>query len=238
MAVSAKTYKVLCEYRFKPILLFYDVKNQIGDMLFKDYKHWTHDGMKINLNNFENRSALAIDHNRLALEFDMPDSLVDFRSKFERALKEYTKRVRIETYIRLGLRIQSMIPVEFKFNELVKITHEKFFSQDKRLGEVVGAHVEDYQYNIVSEKDGYKLHTICGPVTKEEMPRWYTPANLVVDPDQQPKEIKYPDVAFFIDCDCYITNPSDDVLEGFLDKAIRMVTSTTNGISEYLLGGK
>ena len=238
MAVTAKTYKVLCEYRFKPILLFYDVKNQIGDMLFKDYKHWTHDGIRINLNNFENRSALAIDHNRLALEFDVPDSLADFRSKFERAFKEYTKRVKIETYVRLGLRMQSMIPVEFKFNELVKITHENIFSQDKTLREIVGAHVEDYQYNIVSEKDGYKLHTICGPVTKEEIPRWYTPANLVVDPDQPPKEIKYPDVAFFIDCDCYITNPPQDILEGFLDKAIHMVTSATNGIGEYLLGGK
>lgn len=238
MAVSTKIYKILCEYRFKPIILFYDMKNQIGDILFKDYKHWTHDGMRINLNNFENRSALAIDHNRLALEFDMPDSLVDFRSKFERALKEYTKRVKIETYIRLGLRIQSMIPVEFKFNELVKITHKKFFSQDKKLEDVVGTRVEDYQYNIVSERDSYKLHTICGPVTKEEMPRWFTPANLVVNPGEEPKEIKYPDVAFFIDCDFYITNPSDGVSEGFLEKAVHMVTSTTNGISEYLFGGR
>lgn len=49
MAANVKTYKLLCEYRFKPTLLFYDAKNQIGQALFKDYKHWTHDGLRINL---------------------------------------------------------------------------------------------------------------------------------------------------------------------------------------------
>ncbi len=38
MAVRVQTYKLLCEYRFKPSLLFYDVKNQVGDALFHDYK--------------------------------------------------------------------------------------------------------------------------------------------------------------------------------------------------------
>lgn len=234
MAADLKTYKLLCEYRFKPTLLFYDAKNQIGHVLFKDYKHWTHDGLRINLNNFENRSVLAIDHNRLVLEFDVPDSVDEFRTKFDRAFKEYTRKINIENYLRCGLRTQSMIPVEMHFNELVKITQGKFLGHDKELKEIVGNQTDDYQYNIVTEKDGFKLHTICGPVTEEEIPRWYQPANLRLDPGQEPKPIKYPSVAFFIDCDCYINNPSSNILEGFLDKAIRLVSSVNNSINEYI----
>ena len=127
MAGNLKTYKLLCEYRFKPNLLFYDVKNQIGDVLFKNYKHWTHDGLKINLNNFENRSALAIDHNRFVLEFDIPDTYDEFRTEFARVYKEYTRKVKIEKYLRCGLRMQSMIPTEMHFSELQKLLRESFY---------------------------------------------------------------------------------------------------------------
>jgi len=234
MTPNVKTYKLLCEYRFKPNLLFYDAKNQMGRALFKDYKHWSHDGLRIILNNFENRSVLAIDHNRLALEFDIPDSYDDFRIKFERAFKEYTKRVEIETYLRCGLRTQSMIPVEMHFNELVKITEGKFLARDKDLLQIIGSPISDYQFNIVSEKEGFKIHVICGPVAKEEIERWYQPAKLNLDPDQEPKPVKYSDVSFFIDCDCYVENPRSDMLEKFLDKAIRLATSTNNAINDYV----
>jgi len=234
MEANVKTYKLLCEYRFKPILLFYDVKNQIGHALFKDYKHWSHDGLRVNLNNFENRSVLAIDHNRLALEFDIPDSYDEFRTDLERALKEYTKKVKIEKYLRFGLRTQSMIPVEMHFSELTKITEGKFLSHEKELLQIVGNQVDDYQYNVVSEREGFKIHLICGPVAKEEIGRWYQPANLNLDPGQEPKPIKYPDVAFFIDCDCYVENPDSDMRENFLDRAMRLITSINNAINEYV----
>jgi uncharacterized protein (TIGR04255 family) len=234
MVRNVKTYKLLCEYRFKPILLFYDAKNQIGHALFKDYKHWSHDGLRINLNNFENRSVLAIDHNRLALEFDIPDSYDEFRTEFERAFKEYTKRVKIENYLRCGLRTQSMIPVEMHFSELAKITEGKFLSHEKELLQIVGNQIDDYQYNVVSEREGFKIHVICGPVAKEEIERWYQPAKLILDPGQEPKPIKYPDVAFFIDCDCYVENPESDMWENFLDRAMRLITSINNSINEYI----
>ncbi|MEW6584964.1 MAG: TIGR04255 family protein [Nitrospirota bacterium] len=234
MEATVKTYKLLCEYRFKPILLFYDVKNQIGHALFKDYKHWSHDGLRVNLNNFQNRSVLAIDHNRLALEFDIPDSYDEFRSDFERAFKEYTKRVKIEKYLRFGLRTQSMIPVEMHFSELTKITEGKFLSHEKELLQIVGNQADDYQYNVVSERERFKIHLICGPVAKEEIGRWYQPANLNLDPGQEPKPIKYPDVAFFIDCDCYVENPDSDMRENFLDRAMRLITSINNGVNEYI----
>lgn len=237
MAVRVQTYKLLCEYRFKPSLLFYDVKNNLGNALFSHgYKHWNTDGLRIGLSNFENRSVLAIDHNRLILEVDVPESPEEFRSKFERAFKEYTAKVTVETYLRFGMRTQSMIPVEFKFDELVKITHEKFLREDERLLGIIGAQVDDYMYNVVTEKAGYKLHVICGPVRKVEIPRWYQPANVVIDPGEEPKEIKYPDVALFIDCDCYISAPKSEMVQHFLDNALRITTSVPLEIGEYALG--
>ncbi len=234
MAGNLKTYKLLCEYRFKPNLLFYDVKNQIGNALFRNYKHWTHDGLKINLNNFENRSVLAIDHNRFALELDIPDTYDEFRTEFARAYKEYTRRVQIEKYLRCGFRMQSMISTEMHFSELTRITEGKFLSHEKELLQIVGNHIDDYQYNVISEREGFKIHLICGPVVKEEIGRWYQPASLILDPGQEPKPIKYHDVAFFIDCDCYVENPDPGMLEMFLDRAIRLVTSINNATNEYI----
>jgi uncharacterized protein (TIGR04255 family) len=238
MAGAIKTYKLLCEYRFKPSLLFFDVKNQIGDALLKDYKHWNHDGLRVNLNNFENRTVLAIDPNRLILEWDVPDSPGEFQTRFERAFKEYTKKVKVEVYVRSGVRAQSMFPVELKFDELVKITQEKLLPQNKRLFEIVGSQIEDYSYNCITDKEGYKIHVVCGPIRKDEIPLHYQPASLSLDPGEQPKEIKYPDVAFFIDCDCYLNQPKFDALATFLDKAIRMVNLISKEITEYVLGGK
>jgi hypothetical protein len=170
----------------------------------------------------------------LALEVDVPDSFDEFRTKFERALKEYTKRVKIESYLRCGLRTQSIAPVEMHFSELVKITQTKFLPHDKELLEIVGSQIDDYAYNIVTEKGGFKLHTICGPVKKEEMPRWYQPGNFILDPGQELEPIKYPDVAFFIDCDCYIENPQPSIPETFLERGFKIVNSVNKTMNEYI----
>ena len=236
MALKPQIYKLVCEYRFKSSLLFYDVKNQIGNLLFHDYKHWTTDGLKIRLSNFENRSVLEFDHSRLTLEFDGLNSTEGFRTMFQRALKEYNQKLKIESYLRCGIRTQSMIPVEFKFNELVKITQGKFFSQSPKLLEIVGDRVEDYMYIIITEKDGYKLHITCGPVKKEEISKWYQPATVDTGPGEHPKEIDYPDVAFFIDCDYYINDPKSNIAENFLDHGLNIVTSIPGNIAEYVLG--
>lgn len=237
MVIKEKTYKLLCEYRFRPDLSYYDVNNQIWKSLFShDFEHWNTDGRSIRFSNYKNRSVLAIEHDRIVLEWDIPGSVENFKKLFKNALKKYTDKIKVEDYRRLGIRTQTFIPVDFKFNELIEISKEKFLSQDERLLDIVGVSTNDYQYNIVTEKDGYRLQIVCGPVIKEEIPRWYDPAKVSTYKNQEAKEIKYPDVAFYIDCDCSIEEPLSDITEQFLDDALDMVITTPRQIKKYVFG--
>lgn len=229
-------YKLLCEYRFKPNLLFYDVKGQIGDALGPDYPHWETDGLRIKLYVVKQRRVLAIEHNRLVLEWDRPDSIENFQTFFVRAYREYTDRVKTEDYRRLGFRAQCMIPVEMKFEELVEISNGKFLSQNPGLRDLLGEKIDDYMYNVLTEKNGRKLHVVCGPVKKAEIPQWFQPASMVQTAEEHTEEIQYPDVAFYMDCDYYINNPTGNDPKDFLDDAIRALTSVTKGLESYVFG--
>jgi hypothetical protein len=237
MAIKPQIFKLWCEYRFKPpSLVYYDVRNEVGGALLDGYKHWSNDGTKITLVNPENRRVLAIEHNRLVLEFDIPDSPDDLESKFNQALKEYTKRVPVKTYIRVGVRMQSMVPLEFKFSEIVAIAKEKLLPNEERLTKIIGSKVTDFMYNVITDNDGASVHLICGPVKKDEIPRWYQSAAMILDPGEKAKEINYPDVALFIDCDYYSDEPKPQTVEGFVGKAVRAVGSITTKIAEHVLG--
>ncbi len=236
MKTKIQIYKLFCDYRFKPSLHYYDVNNRIADVLSNDYKHWTNDGTQVRLTNFENRSAVLIAHNRLGFEIDVPDSPEEFRTKFERALREYTEKVKIDTYTRLGVRTKAMIPLPLKFSELLEITQENMLPQAEPLLKIVGLELDDYMYNVITKHGDCRLHVICGPVQRSEIPRWYTPAEISVDPGETPKEITYSDVSFFIDCDYYVEQPKLEIVERFLDDGIRAITSVPNQIGEYLFG--
>jgi len=208
----------------------------MGENLFKNYKHWRIDGQKILLSDYEKRIVLGIEHNRLVLEYDIPNSIEDFKHKLNLAYREYTKHIDIVDYRRFGMRSQCFMPVEFEFSELVKLTRNKFIPQDEALMKMIGANVEDYQFNINSELKDFKIHMHCGPIRKEEIPRWFTPTVVSHDKDQKPKEIEFPEVAFFSDLDCFVDKPNRNDLEKFIDESIKFLFFFNNEMSEYLKG--
>jgi hypothetical protein len=227
-------YKIVCELKFNPQLLFYDELNKIADSLLKYYIHWLYDGRKIQMSDYKNRSVLGIEHNRLILEQDIPDSITDFKSKFDIAFKEYSKRVKVNELRRIGLRSQYFMPVEVNFSELVSLTHKKFMLQNETLLDIVGSVTQDYQYNINSKNDDFNVHMFCGPVKKKEIPLWFFPANFVLDENQKQKQIEFPDVAFFADLDCYIENPSSSDLNKFLVKSFEFIPVFIQKMGKYI----
>ena len=235
MAFDLKYYQLTCEYRFKPILDYYAYMHKIGSPFSEDYQHWQTSGLKLNFTNPKDRSSLAIEHNRLAVTIDVPSTPDVLETRFQRAFKEYQKHVKVNEFRRLGVRSVSMVGVEFAFEELVKIMQTKLLPKDDTLSQIVGVHVKDFMYNIVTERDGTSIHVICGPVKKNEMSRWYSPAAMTSDPEDEIKEIIYPNVALFVDCDCYNDKPSSKIAETFIQAGLKTAVSIPERIVKYIL---
>lgn len=230
-----KIYKYLCEYRFKPeSLLYYELNNKIGDYLFKDYKHWQTDGKKILLSDFSDRSVLAIEHNRICLEMDIPGGIDIHQKKFEGAWNKYKSEVKVETFFRLGFRLNGLIPVDFDFSELADLTYSKLLCTKPELTNIVGTDLQDYMYNVITKHEGFTVHLICGPVKKKEISNWYSPARLLLSSGEEPLEVEYPDVALWIDCDCYVQQPNDEETQNFYRKAFRTTNDIAIKLNQYL----
>ena len=57
---------------------------------------------------------------------------------------------------------------------------------------------------------------------------------MMTDPGEVPKEIKYPDVALFIDCDWYINEPSLKIADDFFAKGLRTASSIPKQLAMYV----
>jgi ferredoxin-thioredoxin reductase catalytic subunit len=235
MAFLLKFYQVTCEYRFKPNLGFYPQMHQIGLLFSEEYKHWETSGLKLTLMNPADRSSLLIEHNRLAAAIDVPSNAEILESRFNRAFKEYQRNVQIKHFRRLGVRSISMVGLEFDFEETVDVMQAKLLPRDKMLTEIVGETVKDFMYNVITEKDGKTVHVVCGPVQKKEISKWYNPTRMVTDSDEEVKEIVYPNVSLFIDCDCYTTEPTAKMAETFYQSGLKMVTSIPAELVKHIL---
>jgi hypothetical protein len=235
MAFDLKFYQVTCEYRFKPTLDFYGHMHQIGAPFTEDYRHWQTTGLKLNFSNPKDRSTLAIEHNRLVATIDVPSEPEILETRFQRAFKEYQKNVSINQFRRLGIRSISMVSVQFAFEELVEVMQTKLLPHDDDLSQIVGITVKDFMYNVVTERAGNTLHVICGPVQKKEISKWYNPAAITADPEDEIKEISYPDVALFIDCDFYNDIPTQKLAGTFFQSGLRSVISIPTQLKKHIL---
>ena len=235
MAFDLKFYQLMCEYRFKPILDYYTYMHKIGAPFSEDYQHWQTSGLKLNFSNPKDRSSLAIEHNRLAATIDVPSTPEMLETRFQRAFKEYQKSVNFNQFRRVGVRSISMVGVKFAFEELVEIMRTKLLPRDEALSQIVGATVKDFMYNVITETDGTTMHVICGPVQKKEISKWYNPVEMVTDPEDEIKEIAYPDVALFVDCDCYNNTPSPKVAETFFQSGLKSVISIPEKLMKHIL---
>src|SRR5688572_30892028 len=95
MGFNLRFFQVTSEYRFKPNLEFWAHMHQIGAPFSEDYKHWETSGLTLTLMNPEDRSSLAIEHNRLMASIDIPTDPGILETRFTRAFKEYQKHVKI-----------------------------------------------------------------------------------------------------------------------------------------------
>ena len=235
MAFDLKYYQMTCEYRFKPILDYYASMHKIGSPFSDEYQHWQTSGLKLNFSNPKDRSSLAIEHNRLAVTIDVPSTPDMLEARFQRAFKEYQKNVTLSQFRRVGVRSVSMVGVKFAFDELVEIMQTKLLPRDDALSQIVGGMVKDFMYNVVTEKDGTRIHVICGPVQKNEMSKWYNPAAMTIDPEDEVKEITYPDVALFVDCDCYNDKPTPKIVETFYQSGLKTATAIPEQLVKHIL---
>jgi len=215
-------------------LLYYDSMYQVGDKLSRDYDHWQTDSKRILLTSTKERSALSIEHNRICMETDVPLAAHVHENRFERAWKEYEAKIKVEKFFRMGFRMQSMIPVDFKFAELAALTYGKLLSTTSELSNIIGKELQDYMFNVITKKEGYTLHLVCGPVKKGEISNWYNSAKLILDEEEKPPEIEYPEVAFLMDYDCYVQEPKSETAQTFYKEGAKVTRSASQDLAQYL----
>lgn len=233
---SFKVYKLACEYRFLPSLLFYDSVHKMGDKLFREYKHWSKESSKVVLSDFSKRAAVSLEHNRLAVQIDMPENADALIGRFTRAWKEYYSEVKPSVFRRLGYRMQGILPVEMKFEELVSITYPKLFNASPSLGKIIGTNTKDYQHHVITtHSDKTVTQMICGVIRKSEAEKLFKPVALVLDGAEKPFEITFPEVGFWIDCDLFLDEPPVETQKTFCETSSARMTAFTHELVNYLL---
>lgn len=254
--------RVIFEVRFQPSLKYYDEINEIGALLNQTYPYWQRDWTKIQFMDRVNHTSLIVEHNRIGGHIDVPNDFYHFKRRMLESIKVYNEKIQISNIRRSGLRCLWLCPVDFDFNELLKIIQDKFYAPKEELNEVIGNQFNDIAYMFYFEKEGYNVHLRMGPVTKDEIPHWIPPqgpahrepdddenlklgngvdkyiSNQAVEShnlDNEMTDTAYPEVAIFYDVDCYTEKLKINDMETFLDKGYGIARSVANGITKYLM---
>ena len=230
--------KLLCEVRVTPTLKFCEEMLSVAAKLEGHFRYWRTDGkLQFRFLDADARVASIINHNRLAVEMDLPRDLETFEKRYGQVSSLYLKSTNIKSILRVGVRGQYFFTSGFKFEELVSILDEKLLRISKERDQILAGRVRDLMFNVVIERSSHLLHIICGPVKREEVRIWTTP--ITYDIGESPEPIEYPEVSTFMDLDYYTDKiASGSEVDGIFHEAVNAIDKTSREFFGYLFEEK
>lgn len=190
----------IVQIRFRPTLLWVELKSSIASVLEDKYEEWKFDNNgNIVLFSPKSKRALEIftDHITFVTEKDL--SSEDGIKHIESIFSKIVESCNINQIRRLGCRRTCVINSELKFSELTDLIYKRLFKASKDVLKLQGDRVSDLAYILDTEEKEYKSHVQIAAISKEQGLKAFTSK---FELDKEPES----DNNLFIDIDVSITD--------------------------------
>lgn len=238
---QAILHKVIFQAIYKPYLKFYDLIYSATQKL-GGYEHWETNKVYVMLYDHEKHCNLTVQHNIFSYEWDYSGT-ENYIDDVRDALTILPASLEIETFKRLGLRKQFLIPTKMRFEEINNILSIKFLAQDESLMKLFPSGITDMSYVVVGSDDELQFRIALGPMKQKEIPKHIQINQKYNFRPDKPNDYAnvpsgYPDVSVFIDIDVFrrdedIGIPAD-YAHTFLKKADTTIENKLTALRNYI----
>jgi hypothetical protein len=123
--------KLVAEVRVQPTLSFYEKLIPFAMQFEQQFQHWRTDTLTLRFLDAKTRTAVALKHNQIILEVDLPDVL-GFFTRFRQLLMGYLNLPHVSRILRAGVRGHFLVERGFAFEELVSICEDSLLIKAER----------------------------------------------------------------------------------------------------------
>ncbi|GAH89642.1 unnamed protein product, partial [marine sediment metagenome] len=126
--------RLICEIRFKPTLLYYDVRARLAHGFREDYPDYAYstDGSVLKLFNKEFRKKIILQAWRASIVHFNEANPRSFFKSTQNLLKAYCDQLKVETLGRIGVRFQYLEEMRISFDGLRETIKKAFYKNTIR----------------------------------------------------------------------------------------------------------
>lgn len=221
----------IIELRFKASLPFFQLRAEIGKPLEKLFKDWRFDPVTLKFFDIEKYQTASLECKRISIT-SLNQSSDDFKNLTTKVISGYFKALPIDKLIRYGYRKIFSAPLEVKFDEVVKLFHDKIYPKNEEFKNIFTEGFSDVAFLGNFTRDSFSFHFQAGPVTKDECIKRMEPHNPFKVKNKD-KEIT--DISLFLDTDCYKENVSADNYTTLLEDSFKLTDTIQQDFIKYTI---
>ncbi len=161
---APKLYKTIFELKYSPMLSYFNKLVTIAEKI-DGYPDWETDLHSVVLMNFEKHCSLAIKFDSFNYAQDSSESYLE-ESNIDAVLALVPKEFGIKEFKRFHVRKKYLTTVSSSYEEIVKISNIKLFSQGLR--HFMPDKISDVAYIANYEDDHFKYKINIGPTFRQQ----------------------------------------------------------------------
>jgi len=192
--------RLICEIRFKPTLLYYDIRVKLAHELREEYPDYAYsrDQSILKIFNKQFRKKIVLQAWRAAIVYLNETNPPSFFDSTQKILKKYCDQLKVKALDRIGIRFQYLEEKQISFEEL-RETIRKVFYKDT-MDEIIAPDEKttDIACHVFFEERGYKHNLLFGPVSRDGILQRFWDEDFKAEDRKQ-----LPRVALLVDVDCY-----------------------------------
>jgi hypothetical protein len=235
-------YKSIFQASYKPQLDFYEYVYSAASKI-EGFPHWRTDGLRITLFNPKTHCSVAVAVGSFSYTQDSHDAKQDAK-QIQYILQSLPQNLKIDNFVRFGLRRWYLIPVNFDFESLVNILSLKLLSQNEEFQSIFPKSFDDLSYTSITSEDSFKVRTTVEPTRASEIPRL-----IPIDQENHfTNNVKayvnfmdsYPKVAIYVEVDFFRQEEgmSLEDAKNFANTSEQKVKEIVNNLCNYFLSNK
>ena len=163
--------RLICEIRFKPTLLYYDIRAKLAHGLREDYPDYAYstDGSVLKLFNKEFRKKIILQAWRASIVHFNETDLPSFFKSTQNVLKACCDKLKVKALGRIGVRFQYLEQKQISFDGLRETIKRSFYKDT--MDEIIApdGKTTDIACHMFFEERGYKHNLVFGPVSRDEI---------------------------------------------------------------------
>lgn len=161
--------KMVVEWRYNSSLGFFSQMDKAGASFVERFPHWTRAPQQLVMYDKKKHRQLLLSHSRSHYASDGPINYPGEAEFAQKVIEEASKKLNINTFARMGIRIWHVAKEESSFESFVERLNSCFLHRSNALDKILNGRVEDIAYVVdVRRQDGWKYNIRVGPMKKNQ----------------------------------------------------------------------